>query len=210
MYEYFDLRSSKQVLLYYIIQINIQCVSCFMVEVSSKQIKCLNLYLDESFNLWYSRHTNDTCIYTCRLFICISGSRKIYSGGWGGDRNNCVCQWAWGGLRPGLFSVNLLCEFNKFEFFKGGWVWVWNPLIPPSPPPHDSCSWFDHLIVQVLVAMVSERGHAQLYNVVVLFWTWCILEISARSCSISSLSHLEAHDCNENYLHDRSNLNYHS
>lgn len=84
MYEYFDLRSSKQVLLYYIIQINIQCVSCFMVEVSSKQIKCLNLYLDESFNLWYSRHTNDTCIYTCRLFICISGSRKIYLGGWGG------------------------------------------------------------------------------------------------------------------------------
>lgn len=141
MYEYFDLHSSKQVLLYYIIQINIQCVSCFMVEVSSKQIKCLNLYLDESFNLWYSRHTNDTCIYTCRLFICISGSRKIYSGGLGGDRNNCVCQWAWGGLRPGLFSVNLLCEFNKFEFFKGGWVWIWNPLITPPPP-----LWFMLLI----------------------------------------------------------------
>lgn len=208
MYEYFDLRSSKQVLLYYIIQINIQCVSCFMVEVSSKQIKCLNLYLDESFNLWYSRHTNDTCIYTCRLFICISGSRKIYSGGWGGTEIIVFASGLEGVWGLDYFQLIYCVNLINLNFLKGGESGSETPWSPPPPPPHDSCSWFDHLIVQVLVAMVSERGHAQLYNVVVLFWTWCILEISARSCS--SLSHLEAHDCNENYLHDRSNLNYHS
>lgn len=37
--------------------------------------------------------------------------------------DNCVC----GG--GGLFFVNLLCELNKFEFFKG----VQNP----RPPPQD-------------------------------------------------------------------------
>lgn len=38
MYEYCDLHTSKQVLLYYIIQIYIQCVRCFMVVCLCKQM----------------------------------------------------------------------------------------------------------------------------------------------------------------------------
>lgn len=52
---------------------------------------------------------------------------------WGGGlfpRDNCVF-WK-GGRVQGLFSVNLLCEFDKFEFSGGG---VRNLQPPPSFDP---------------------------------------------------------------------------
>lgn len=46
-------------------------------------------------------------------------TEKIFPGGVRGINLNFVCQGGgWGS--PGLFLVNLICEFNKFKFNKGG------------------------------------------------------------------------------------------